>query len=267
VPIGVRSVKPRKRSGLPGDARYIYLQCRARERGQSSCNAPPIRVEPVHAHLLTRLQEDALAQAVKLARLFHSPNIRLFSFYGPAKGEGTHAQRADGRGEKADWRRVWRDEVFRRLNGLAVQVARDPVTLVLENESDLYGDHPAQCVEIFQSVRSPKLRMAFDFANFISRKHLDVYEEGWKPLQPYVSHVHVKDHVPGAKTACVAGQGAGRIRDVLADLAARRYDGFLTLEPHLTKAEKFSGFSGLERFKTAAYALFALCRQVGLATQ
>jgi hypothetical protein len=63
-PIGVRSVKPRKRSGLPGELRYVYLQCRAKERGQVACSAPPIRVEPVHAHLLTRLQGDALAQVV-----------------------------------------------------------------------------------------------------------------------------------------------------------------------------------------------------------
>ncbi|EDY39131.1 recombinase, putative [Cyanobium sp. PCC 7001] len=62
APVGARSVKPRKHSGLPGDQRYIYLVCRGRERKQTDCQAPPIRVEPIHAALLTRLQGDALAQ-------------------------------------------------------------------------------------------------------------------------------------------------------------------------------------------------------------
>jgi DNA invertase Pin-like site-specific DNA recombinase len=66
-PIGVRAVKPRKRSGLAGDLRYVYLQCRARERGQCGCDAPPIRVESVHANLLTRLQGATLAQLVDVA--------------------------------------------------------------------------------------------------------------------------------------------------------------------------------------------------------
>lgn len=64
-PIGVRAVKPRKRSGLAGDLRFVYLQCRARERGQTTCSAPPVRVEPIHAHLLTRLRGAALAQLVE----------------------------------------------------------------------------------------------------------------------------------------------------------------------------------------------------------
>lgn len=63
-PIGARSVKPRRRSGVKGEQRYVYLICRARERGQTGCSVPPIRVEPVHAALLTRLRGDALAQLV-----------------------------------------------------------------------------------------------------------------------------------------------------------------------------------------------------------
>lgn len=60
----VRTTRPRKRSGVAGDIRYIYLQCSSRERASRVCTAPPIRVEPVHAALLTRLRSDELAQAL-----------------------------------------------------------------------------------------------------------------------------------------------------------------------------------------------------------
>ncbi len=199
--------------------------------------------------------QAALDRAVKLARLFGSPNIRLFSFYPPA------------RGDKAGWEKKYRGEVLRRLTAMADQVKSEPVTLMLENESELYGDYPAECLDIFTSVKSPKLRMAFDFANFVSRKPVDVYAEAWKPLKPFVGHIHVKDWVPGEMAGRVAGDGHGKVREILTELAAQKYGGFLTLEPHLAKAGQFAGFSGLDKFKKASDALQAICRQVGLATQ
>jgi len=195
---------------------------------------------------------EALAHAVELAKLFGTPNIRMFSFYPPAAGS------ADG------WRNRFRGEVLSRLARMAEQVESEPVMLMLENESDLYGDQPAECLDIFSNVRSPKLAMAFDFANFVSRSAIDVYNDAWQPLRKFVRHIHVKDHVPGAKTACPAGEGIGKVPEILADLARENYAGFLTLEPHLSKAERFQGFSGLDKFKVAADALAAICRRVGM---
>lgn len=193
--------------------------------------------------------QAALAHAVELARLFETPNIRMFSFYPPEAG-----------GSVLDHR----DEVLRRLCEMCRQIEGEPVTMVLENEAELYGDMPEQCLDIFQNVQSPKMRMAFDFANFVSRRFVEVYEQGWKPLKPYVTHIHVKDHKPGEKTACPAGEGDGNVKPVLAELAAAGYDGFLTLEPHLSKAGRFSGFTGIEKFRLATEALRKLCAEVGL---
>jgi sugar phosphate isomerase/epimerase len=196
--------------------------------------------------------QAALAHAVELAKLFVTPNIRMFSFYPPAAGP------AD------EWRKKFRGEVLSRLARMAAQVESAPVVLMLENESDLYGDQPAECLDIMQNVRSPKLAMAFDFANFVSRSAIDVYNDAWQPLRKYVRHIHIKDHVPGAKTACPAGEGIGKVPEILADLARENYAGFLTLEPHLSKAERFQGFSGLDKFKVAADALAGICRRVGM---
>ncbi|MDD4890339.1 MAG: TIM barrel protein, partial [Phycisphaerae bacterium] len=152
------------------------------------------------------------------------------------------------------------------MQAMTDQVANEPVMLMLENESELYGDYPAECLDIFQNVRSPKLAMAFDFANFVSRKSIDVYA-AWQQLSPFVKHIHVKDYIPGEKTACVPGEGIGRVKDILAEVARANYQGFLTLEPHLGRAERFQGFSGVDKFKQAADALAAICREVGIKTQ
>jgi len=192
---------------------------------------------------------EALARAIELARLFEAPYIRMFSFYPPTDGGDILAHRA---------------EVLDRLNAMCLQVEYEPVTLVLENEANLYGDYPAQCVDIFAHVVSKKMRMAFDFANFVSRKPIRVLADAWRPLKPYVCHIHVKDHLPGARHACVAGEGAGDVEPILAELSADGYDGFLTLEPHLQRGGPTGGFSGLENFKRAADALRSICERVGL---
>ena len=70
-------------------------------------------------------------------------------------------------------------------------------------------------------------------------------------------------HPRGLTLVYAAGQGDGQVREILAALHTRGYDGFLSLEPHLTVAGEFSGFSGPERFATATEALRGLIREVG----
>lgn len=56
APIGVRHVKDRRNPAL----KWSYLFCRGKERGITTCTRSPIRLEPVQAHLLTRLRADQL---------------------------------------------------------------------------------------------------------------------------------------------------------------------------------------------------------------
>ena len=159
-------------------------------------------------------------------------------------------------------------QILARIGGFEVGDGRKLLLIagpcVLENEAHLYGDYPEQCLDIFTHVRSEKLRMAFDFANFVSRKMIDVYTQAFQPLAPFVSHIHVKDYRPGEKHACLPGQGAGCVQPILAELARAGYAGFYTIEPHLAKAGPSGGFSGAENFKRAAGAFLGLCRQVGM---
>src|SRR6266516_1202962 len=62
-------------------------------------------------------------------------------------------------------------------------------------------------------------------------------------LYPWFVYIHVKDvRTDGILTP--AGEGEGRWPDLLRRLHADGYDGFLALEPHLSAAGQFQGFSG-----------------------
>lgn len=191
---------------------------------------------------------DQFRHAVDLAEFFGARHIRIFSYYPP---EGRDV--GDYRGEVVD-----------RLRQKADYVADRDVTLVLENESNLFGALPERCLYLLAAVGSPRLVGAFDPANFVNMGVRDVYHTCWLPLRPHVGYFHIKDFKYGEKEHAVpAGEGDGNIPEILKDAAADGYDGFLALEPHLAKAEHSTGQTGPELFKVAADALKRICTQVG----
>ncbi len=182
--------------------------------------------------------------AVDAAEFFAAPFIRLFSYYPPAK---------DGD------MRPHREEVMRRMSA-KVEYLRDlPITLVHENEVGIYGAHGRECVDLMKTIDSPKLRHAFDFANFVQCG--DNPLDNWPALKPYTVHIHIKDALFGSGKVVPPGAGDGKLEPILLDAWKSGYRGFLSLEPHLVKHEQFSGFSGPALFKVAADALKELCRR------
>jgi 3-dehydroshikimate dehydratase len=181
--------------------------------------------------------------AVDAAHFFSAPLIRIFSYYPPEGGDILKH----------------RDEVMRRFAEKVQYVKNDSVTLVHENEAKIYGEKLAQCVDLMKTINSPKLRFAFDFANFVQAgdKPLD----NWPSLKPYSVHIHIKDALFEGRKVVPAGQGDGQLEPILVDLQRSNYGGFLSLEPHLATHGKMSGFSGPQLFKVAADALKDLCRK------
>jgi len=193
---------------------------------------------------------DKFKLAVELAEFFSAPLIRIFSYFPPAKGHEISQHR---------------DEVMRRMQAKADYVKGHPVTLVHENEKDIYGEHGPACLDMLKTVNSPKLRCAFDFANFVVAG--DDTLKNWEMLKPYVVHIHIKDYKRETKKIVPAGQGDGNIQTILEDAKKSGYDGFLTLEPHLRVAGKSSGETGPELFKVATDALRGVCRKAGIQLQ
>ena len=200
--------------------------------------------EPFGPHL------DKFKHAVDLALFFETPFIRMFSYYAPE-------------GQNID---DYRDQVMERM-AAKVEVLKDvDVTMVHENEANIYGHTAEQCVEIVKTIDSPKLRLVYDPANFVwGEKILDNVETCWPVMKPYVVHIHIKDWKLGAKdVGSIPGEGDGQIKELLAELAAINYNGCLTMEPHLQTGGQFGGSTGPELFSRAIAAVRELAAEVGL---
>ena len=187
---------------------------------------------------------DRFKTAVELAEYFEAPYVRIFSYYPPEAGGDVQPHR---------------DEVLRRMNEKVAYLGSRNVTLLHENEKGIFGDRGGSCFDLVVSVNSPKLRCAFDFANFIQVGEQPL--SNWRRLKPYTVHIHVKDAKLKDGKIVLAGTGDGDIGRIVGDAYQSGYRGFLTLEPHLAADGQFSGFSGPDLFTKAASALKELCRK------
>ena len=192
---------------------------------------------------------DRFKIAVDMAEYFNAPFIRVFSYY-PAGGEG-----------KVDIA-VHRDEVIRRFHEKVEYLKDRPVAMVHENEMGIYGDIGSRCEDLMRAVNHPKLRTAFDFANFVQCKENPL--DNWPLLKPYTQHIHIKDARMSDGKVVPAGEGDGKVPEILKDAWESGYRGFLSLEPHLKVAGHSHGETGEELFKVAADALKKVCREINV---
>jgi sugar phosphate isomerase/epimerase len=202
-----------------------------------------IRVdEPFGPHL------DKLDRAIELAKKFGTFNIRIFSFY-PAHGA-----------TEADWP-THRCEVLKRLGDMVERAETAGVRLLHENEHRIYGDSPERVADLLDQIQSLTLGAVYDPANFVFSGHDPIL--GWEKSKHRTVHFHIKDWVHGEDHGRVAGDGQGRVADVMADAVNRGYCGFATLEPHLLGGGPTGGVTGPELFPKAVAALRSILHQVG----
>lgn len=192
---------------------------------------------------------DRFKTAVDMAEYFNAPFIRVFSYY-PAGGEG--------KGDIA----IHRDEVMRRFQEKVEYIKDRPVAMVHENEKGIYGDIGSRCEDLMRAVNHPKLRTAFDFANFVQCKENPL--DNWPLLKPYTQHIHIKDARMSDGRVVPAGEGDGKLPEILKDAWESGYRGFLSLEPHLKVAGHSHGETGEDLFKVAADALKKVCREINV---
>jgi len=186
-------------------------------------------------------------RAVEVAGRMSAPFIRLFSYY-PAGDSFVEGDR---------------EEIIRRLGEQAKIAADAGVTLVLENESNIYGESGAACADLLSAVNHPNLRMAFDFCNFVYKRTEDDVRDCWDLCKEYVVYFHIKDCVKGTDNIVPAGQGDGKVEEILADAVAQGFEGFLSMEPHLSRGGQFGGFTGPELYTEAINALKTILDRIG----
>ena len=190
---------------------------------------------------------ERFRRALRAADVMEAPYVRVFSFFIPEDQQPVH----------------YREEVIDRMGIMAGEAEDSGVTLLHENEKEIYGDAPSRCLDILAGVGSPALRAAWDAANFV-QCGVRPYKEGYASLRPYVEYVHVKDALSGSDRVVPAGEGDGQLPETLSALRASGFDGFFSLEPHLASAGVYSGFSGPEMFRKAAGAFKELLRRQGI---
>ena len=198
--------------------------------------------DDVDAHL------ERFKGALRAADIFETNYIRMFSFFMP-DGENPESHR---------------DEVMRRLRALsdAARAHRADIMLLHENESDIYGDTPARCQDIFESVGADNLRLTLDPANFVACG-VRPYSEALPALRPWLHYVHVKDKESPKGKVVIAGEGSAQWRELLAALKDQGYDGFFSLEPHLQVAGRSFGYTGRDLFAKAHAGLMDLLVETG----
>lgn len=170
---------------------------------------------------------EKFCHACDLAELFETPRIRVFSFYIPQEEDPA----------------LHRDEVLRRLSAMVEEAKRRGLLLLHENEKHIYGDTPERCLDLMREFYGDHFQGTFDPANFVQCQ-VNVYPHAYELLEPYIAYMHIKDAHLSDGTVTVAGRGDGGVKEILSRLSRKNFEGFLSLEPHLTD---FVGFQDLEQ--------------------
>ncbi|MDO9464688.1 MAG: sugar phosphate isomerase/epimerase family protein [bacterium] len=173
-----------------------------------------------------------------LAKYFETKYIRIFGYYIAELKE--HSR--------------YRDEVIKRLKIETELAEKNGLILSLENEGrDLYGSTLEEMLDIMTTINSPNLRILFDPGNYVYFFQKCPYPEVFNAVVGYIGYIHIKDIKLGEEKFVVAGEGDAGFKHILLDLNKRKFDGFLSLEPHL--GEKKGEITGPLNFTRAAKSL------------
>jgi sugar phosphate isomerase/epimerase len=188
---------------------------------------------------------ERFKRAIELCKVFGTPNIRMFSYYLPEGGEWDN----------------WRRDILDRMWDKLKLAEKADVRLLHENEHGIYGEDPERVRDLLDTVDNDNFRAVYDPANYVFGG-FDPWQ-GWELTKDWTVHFHIKDWVHGENHGRVAGQGQGRIPEVMAEAVKRNYDGFATLEPHLLGGGPTGGVTGPDLFPKAAAAFKKVLDSVG----
>ncbi|NJP39783.1 sugar phosphate isomerase/epimerase [Oscillospiraceae bacterium HV4-5-C5C] len=192
----------------------------------SSLGSPIGKID-IHDDAAFEKQLQQLETLCQLAALLNCAYIRIFSFYTPENEDPDRYKAA----------------VLKKMSAFIEIAQEHQITLIHENEKDIFGDTGRRCQLLLQELKNPWFKAAFDFANFVQCG--EEPDECWELLHEDVVYIHIKDalHSTGENVLC--GRGDGQIEPLLRRAIKQEgYQGFLTLEPHLVQ---FDSLKQLEK--------------------
>ena len=208
----------------------------------------PIGKYPIHEPLENHLPD--FYRALEICKKLGTDKMRMFSFF-----------------TKQYELSECRDEVISRLTKMCEIANEHGITLCHENESEIYGQNPEQMLDLMTNI--PDLKGIFDPANY-RMNNCDVMA-GIEATLVNLAYLHIKDAIYDSQIIVPAGDGEGRISEIL-DIVNNSTDDivYLTLEPHLFLFDayklidnhelkgKYTFTNNTESFDFAANALKAL---------
>jgi sugar phosphate isomerase/epimerase len=230
-------------------------------------------------------------RAIALAQFFHTPFIRIFSFYPPvikvdakgsirpsevqddssvsslagAKGDASvptplHPTPAPTR-EAREVKGASEGKDVVDQTGWRIEVLRRLRELtILASNANLILLHENE-----KDIYGDTIARCTDILQNINDPHFQAifdpanfiqssqtpYPDAYQALRPWLRYIHVKDALADG-TVVAAGEGLARWPELLQQLRMDGYDGFFSLEPHLALAGQYRGFSGPELFHRAS---------------
>ncbi len=213
---GIHYIEPRNIGGKSiidfTDEELIEIRDRLAENGiKVGSVGSPIGKYPITDDFESYLPK--VKRTIEIAKILGTKYVRMFSFF-----------------VKQDELAKYRDEVIRRLREMVKLAEAEGIVFCHENESAIYGQMPAEVKDIMTSV--PGIGGIFDAANY--RMNGADTMEGIEATLVNFKYMHIKDAIYGSKVIVPAGEGEGRIGEII-DIVNDKVDGevYLTLEPHL----------------------------------
>lgn len=193
-------------------------------------------------------REKELAKLHIAVRIAHRLGVKRIRLFSPEVPQGE---------DDAYWPRVkaWMAEQIE-------VAAKGDVVLIHENDARFFGAYPANARRLFEELGGPHFKAAFDFANTVLIGFRPMRD--WFPwILPHLDTLHIKDAVEKEGKVVPAGFGDGELVQTLKFLILEKgWSGPLTLEPHLSAAGAYGGFSGERLFEEAVNALRAVLEEV-----
>lgn len=188
-----------------------------------------------------------LAHCIRLAGIFHTRLIRVFSF----------------------WRRETPPvaEIVRRFREPAAMAEDAGVTLVLESDPGVNACNASELAALLEAIDTPGVAALWDPGNnLFAPAAEEPFPRGYEIIRPWMRHVHLKDAVIGSDgqaRACRLTTGRAGIAPLAEALKADGYEGYLTLEPHYRTtggiSDELMRLPGGEAFSAGGYASAREC--------
>ncbi len=183
---------------------------------------------------------DLFKQTIEVATILGTGNIRIFSYYA---GEGQNIDEC-------------LDVVVERMHKKIALLLGSNLKLMHENETGIFGHSADNCARMADQLDSAYFALAYDPANFVWGEGItENMKVCWPKMQAYVQHIHIKDWSVGNILGDIPGKGQGQIPELIQKLVEIKYNGYMTMEPHLNKGGQFGGETTPSQFTEAIVSI------------